>query len=169
MKCYTCANDATQECRRCGRLYCDEHGDELCAQCLKPTGALPSFLLYRGSLLALLLGTAFALWLLLKPPEEAGQSQINVVEPTATTAVARTPAGGTPGAATATVAAPATATPAAATTYTVQEGDTLLDIAGQFQPAGESITDYANRLAAANGIDANNPVLQPGQTLTIPK
>ena len=79
MKCYSCTNDATQECRRCGRLYCDEHGDELCAECLKPAGALPSFLLYRGSLLALLLGTAVALWLLLKPPEEASQSQINIV------------------------------------------------------------------------------------------
>ena len=167
MKCYSCTNDATQECRRCGRLYCEEHGDELCAECLKPAGALPSFLLYRGSLLALLLGTAVALFLLLKPPEQASQSGFNVVEPTATAAVARTPTAGAP-ATTPAVAAPATATPAA-TTYTVQEGDTLLDIAAQFQPPDESITDYSNRLAAANGLDPDNPLLHPGQTLTIPK
>jgi LysM repeat protein len=167
MRCYSCSNDATQECRRCGRLYCDEHGDELCAECLKPAGALPSFLLYRGSLLALLLGTAFALWLLLKPPEQASQSEISVVQPTATTPAAQTPVAGTP-AATATIAPKATAT-ASATTYTVQEGDTLFDIAATFQPPGESITDYADRLAAANGLDPSNPLLHPGQTLTIPK
>jgi LysM repeat protein len=167
MRCYSCSNDATRECRRCGRLYCDEHGDELCAECLKPAGALPSFLLYRGSLLALLLGTAFALWLLLKPPEQASQSEISVVQPTATTAAAQTPTAGT-AAATATVAPTATAI-ASATTYTVQEGDTLFDIAATFQPPGESITDYADRLAAANGLDPSNPLLHPGQTLTIPK
>jgi hypothetical protein len=169
MKCYSCANDATRECRRCGRLYCDEHGDELCGECLKPAGALPSFLLYRGSLLALLLGTAVALWLLLKPPEQASQSAVNVVQPTATTQAARTATAATPATTvTATVAAPATATPAA-TTYTIQEGDTLFDIAAQFLPAGGDITDFANRIAAANGLDPNNPLLHPGQTLTIPK
>jgi len=167
MKCYSCTNDATQECRRCGRLYCDEHGDELCAECLKPSGALPSFLLYRGSLLALLLGTAVALFLLLRPPEEASQSGFTIVEPTPTTAVARTPTAGTP-AATPTVIASVTPTPGAVQ-YTVQEGDTLFDIAAQFQPPGESLTDYADRLAAANGLDPSNPLLHPGQTLTIPK
>jgi Tfp pilus assembly protein FimV len=170
MKCYSCSNDATQECRRCGRLYCDEHGDELCAECLKPAGALPSFLLYRGSLLALLLGTAVALFLLLKPPEEAKQSGFTVVEPTATAVAARTPAPATPAtpAATPTLAAPPTPT-AGPVQYTVQEGDTLFDIAAQFQPPGEALTDYANRLAVANGLDPTNPLLQPGQVLTIPK
>ncbi len=183
MKCYKCTNDATTECRRCGRLYCGEHGDEFCAECLKPSGALPSFLLYRGSLLALLLGTVVALFLLLKPPQEASQSSIKVIEPTATTVSKATPApGGTPtGAAQATPAetpagtpggsatpAPGTATPSTGE-YTVQEGDTLYGIAAQFQPAGEALGDYANRLAAANGIDPSNPVLHPGQVLTIPK
>jgi hypothetical protein len=167
MKCYCCTNDAVQECRRCGRLYCDEHGDELCGECLKPAGALPSFLLYRGSLLALLLGTAIAFWLLLKPPEQSSKSGFNVVEPTATAAPARTVTAAAP--TTPTIGAPvATATPAA-TTYTVQEGDTLFDIASLFLPAGESITDYADRLAAANGLDSANPLLHLGQTLTIPK
>ncbi len=197
MKCYKCANDATTECRRCGRLYCDEHGDEFCAECLKPSGALPSFLLYRGSLLALLLGTVVALFLLLKPPQESGQSSIKVVEPTAaavsnvTPAPGRTPTGAaqatpaeTPGGTPSGSATPAetpvgtpsgAATPVSGTAtpstgqYTVQEGDTLYGIAAQFQPAGEALGDYANRLAEANGIDPSNPVLQPGQVLTIPK
>jgi LysM repeat protein len=168
MKCYSCSNEAVKECRRCGRLYCDEHGDELCGECLKPAGALPSFLLYRGSLLALLLGTAVAFWLLLKPPEESSKSQINIVEPTATTRPVQTSAALTP-ATTPAGATPAATATSATTTYTIQEGDTLFDIAGRFQPAGESITDYADRLAAANNLDPNNPVLQPGQTLTIPK
>ena len=166
MKCYNCANDAVRECRRCGRLYCDEHGDELCGECLKPTGALPSFLLYRGSLLALLLGTAIAFWLLLKPPEQSDKSELNYIEPTATAQTART---STPAvAATTPTAVPATATPSA-TTYTIQEGDTLFDIASLFLPPGESITDYADRLAAANGLDPTDPLLRPGETLTIPK
>jgi hypothetical protein len=201
MKCYKCANDATSECRRCGRLYCSEHGDEFCAECLKPSGALPSFLLYRGSLLALLLGTVVALFLLLKPPQEAGQSSIKVVVPTATTVSEATsvPGGAPTGAAQATPAGtpasspsgsatpaetpaetpavtpaggatpgPQTATPST-NQYTVQEGDTLYGIAAQFQPAGEALGDYANRLAEANGIDPSDPLLRPGQVLTIPK
>jgi len=62
MNCYACANEATSQCKRCGRPYCDAHGDALCAECLKPASALPSYTLYRGSLLALLVGTAFALY-----------------------------------------------------------------------------------------------------------
>ena len=173
MKCYSCTNDAVQECRRCGRLYCEEHGDELCAECLKPASALPSFVLYRGSLLALLLGTVVALWLLLKPPQEVSQSAPNVIQPTATTAAARTPVAavsptGMPSAAV-TVTATATATPAAAQQYTVQAGDSLLDIAAQFLPPSEAITDFAARIAAANGLDPTDPVLQVGQTLQIPR
>ncbi len=67
MNCYACANEATSQCHRCGRLYCDEHGDALCAECLKPSSALPSYTLYRGSLLALLVGSAFAIWLAGRP------------------------------------------------------------------------------------------------------
>ena len=173
MKCYSCTNDAVQECRRCGRLYCEEHGDELCAECLKPASALPSFVLYRGSLLALLLGTVVALWLLLKPPQEVSQSAPNIIQPTATTAAARTPAAaatptGTPSAAV-TATATATATSAAAQQYTIQAGDSLLDIASRFLPPGEAITDFAGRIAAANGLDPTDPVLQVGQTLQIPR
>jgi Tfp pilus assembly protein FimV len=166
MRCYSCANDATHECRRCGRLYCDEHGDELCAECLKPAGALPSFLLYRGSLLALLLGTVVALWLLLKPPEEASKSTFNIVQPTATPTVLRTPT--TEAAVTPAIVTTATPT-AASVDYTVQDGDSLFDIASRYQPPGVELTDFAARIATANGLDPANPLLSVGQVLHIPQ
>ncbi len=186
MRCFSCDKDATHECRRCGRLYCDDHGDELCEHCLKPAGALPSFLLYRGTLLALLLGTVVALWLMLKPPKEASQSTFNVVQPTVTTAVVRTPAGGATAVPNASVtAAPGgevTVTPGGEVTatpggevgatptvtvieYTVQEGDTLIDIATRYLPADESLSDFMWDIATHNGIDLTNPILQPGQVL----
>ena len=68
MDCYACSNEASRQCRRCSRVYCEVHGGDLCAECLSPTSALPSFNLYRGSLLALLVGTAIAIWLLVRPP-----------------------------------------------------------------------------------------------------
>jgi hypothetical protein len=181
MKCYACDKDAVNECRRCGRLYCSDHGDELCAECLRPASALPSYALYRGSLLALLIGTAVALWLLLKPPEKASESIPSVIMPTAaatatawpspmtpTTAI---PLTGTPAGTSATTSA---TTPAATATpgvneYTVEEGDSLFSIAEEFLPSGEAIGDFARRIAETNGLSFEDPLLQPGQTLSIPK
>ncbi len=138
----------------------------MCAQCLKPAGALPSFLLYRGTLLALLLGTVVALWLLLKPPQEASQSTFNIVQPTATTAAARTPTSE----ASVTPNASPTATPAVGVIdYTVQEGDTLIDIATRYLPPGEGINDFMWQIATTNGLDPANALLHPGQILHIPQ
>jgi Tfp pilus assembly protein FimV len=176
MKCYACDKDAVHECRRCGRLYCSDHGDELCAECLRPASALPSYALYRGSLLALLVGTAVALWLLLKPPEKASESIPSVIVPTAAaTATARpsqmtpttaTPPAGTPAA---TPTTPATTTTPGVTEYTVGEGDSLFSIAEEFLPPGEAIGDFARRIAETNGLSPEDPLLQPGQTLRIPR
>ncbi|MGD0114767.1 MAG: LysM peptidoglycan-binding domain-containing protein [Dehalococcoidia bacterium] len=179
MRCFSCDKDATRECRRCGRLYCDEHGDELCERCLKPAGALPSFLLYRGTLLALLLGTVVALYLLLKPPQEASQSTFNIVQPTATTAIVRTPTGGptpTPNAspnpspnASPNASPAATPTAGGVIAYTVQPGDTLVDIATRYLPTGMGINDFMWQIATHNGLDPSNPILQPGQILNLPQ
>jgi len=189
MKCYACDKDAVHECRRCGRLYCSDHGDELCAECLQPASALPSYLLYRGSLLALLVGTAVALWLLLKPPEEASQSPPSIIAPTAAaTSTVRpplltptmvTPRAGTPeGTPPATPAGTPEGTPAAtpratttpgATEYTVGEGDSLFSIAEQFLPPGEDLADFARQIAERNDLSFEDPLLQPGQTLIIPQ
>jgi nucleoid-associated protein YgaU len=99
MTCFACEREPTRQCPRCGRPYCDEHGEDVCDACLNPGSGVPSFTLYRGSLLALLIGTAVAVWLIVQP--SGGESSANqalrpqLVTPTA---VARAVGGGTPGA-----------------------------------------------------------------------
>ena len=172
MNCYACANEATSQCKRCGRLYCDAHGDALCAECLKPASALPSFALYRGSLLALLVGTAFALWLLVRPPGGSEDSSPAVVLPRPEEPVA-----------TATIQVPtstpsarprATSTPAATPTppareYVVQEGDSLYSIAEVLKPFDVDLMDFIDEIALLNDLgDPDSAVLFPGQTLLVP-
>jgi hypothetical protein len=158
MKCYACDNDAAYECRRCGRVYCSDHGDELCAECLRPAGAVPSYFLYRGSLLALLVGSAVALWLLLKPPEEASESVPSVLVPAQRR---RYSSGRHHDSArrhnarhrnTERYPAPVTSTPEAPSSieHTVSEGDSLFS-AEQYLPVGEDLAAFAERIADANG------------------
>ena len=169
MNCYACANEATSQCKRCGRFYCDAHGDALCAECLKPASALPSFTLYRGSLLALLVGTAFALWLLVRPPGGSEESSPALVLPQREEA------------ATATVVVPTstprrltTPTPAATPTpstreYVVQEGDSLYSIAESLKPPEVDLMDFVEEIARLNELgDPDSVVLSVGQTLIIP-
>jgi hypothetical protein len=88
VNCYSCDAAATNACKRCARPYCDDHGNaQYCADCLKPASALPSFNLYRGSLLVMLVGTAVAIVLIMRPPSETkGASPVIVgrSSPTAT-------------------------------------------------------------------------------------
>jgi len=168
MNCYACANEATSQCKRCGRPYCDTHGDALCAECLKPASALPSYTLYRGSLLALLVGTAFALWLLVRPPGGSEESS-PVVLPQQEKATATA----TVMAATATPSRLTTPTPAATATpaanYVVQEGDTLYGIGERLKPADKDLVDFVQEIAQLNNLgDPDSVVLHPGQTLIIP-
>src|SRR4051812_12752902 len=109
MTCFACEREPTRQCPRCGRPYCDEHGEDVCDACLNPGSGVPSFTLYRGSLLALLIGTAVAVWLIVQP--SGGESSANqalrpqLVTPTA---VARAVGGATPGAPPAQTPAPQT-------------------------------------------------------------
>jgi len=182
MECYACENEATRQCRRCARVYCEVHGGDLCGECLSPTSALPSFNLYRGSLLALLVGTAIALWLLVRPPGSGeGGSPIGIINLTPTPIVTEEPAG-TPDGATPTLATSepgrtptprSTATPEdepteGPTLYTVQDGDTLIDIATQFAPPGVDPFDYAQQIADASGLASVDEAINPGQTLVLP-
>jgi hypothetical protein len=170
MNCYACANEATSQCKRCGRPYCDAHGDALCAECLKPASALPSYTLYRGSLLALLVGTAFALWLLVRPPGGSEESSPAGIMPRPENPAATA----TIGAVTSTPGPLTTATPAATPTpavreYVVQEGDTLIDIAESLKPPDANLMDFVEQIARLNNLgDPNGAVLRPGQTLIIP-
>lgn len=176
MECYACDSQATRQCRRCARVYCEVHGGDLCAECLNPASALPSFNLYRGSLLALLVGTAIALWLLVQPPG-TGDSRTVVLGITTTpvvTAEVNTPtpasASGTPAATTETpgpTETPGSTPTPTVTTYTVRSGDTLTSIAQQFAPAGVAPVDYVREIAAANGISVQDTI-RAGQPLVLP-
>jgi LysM domain len=178
MTCYACEKEPEQQCRRCGKLYCEDHGDNLCGDCLNPASAVPSPTIYRGSLLALIAGTAIVIWLLIAPPALPGDA-VAVAEPEDTSAedvvAPEEPASEATASAQPTsdaTAAPspeptqgATACPDGTVTqgeqciYTVVAGDTVSTIAVRF-----GITETA--LNEANGL--TGAALQIGQTLIIP-
>ena len=184
MECYACTNEPTRQCRRCARVYCEVHGGDLCGECLSPASSLPSFNLYRGSLLALLVGTAVALWLIVRPPDSGDSSGVVQLPLTTTPVVTReldrtprpsvtpvdagTPVG-TPDAtprATRTPRPQATDTPAPRE-YVVQSGDTLSSIAELFAPPGVDPFQYAFDIADASGISVDTPITI-GQVLILP-
>ena len=189
MSCYACARDAVHRCPRCAKPYCDEHGDELCAACQDPSSAIPSGALFRGSLLALLVASVLALWLLIRPPgvseeesgAQAGQPSVTRT-PVATASIVPTHSptltptgtpsgtpGGTPGisptpggtpTATPTLAPSPTPAPSEFTEYAVQQGDTLSTIAQRFGTTADELTRI-------NGL-TNPNTLDIGQKLKIP-
>jgi nucleoid-associated protein YgaU len=169
------------------RLESEQTEDELLDSGeLDPALAMPSPRIFRGSLIALLLGSVFAVWLLVLPPVGADQdsppasSGLSTPAPTETaepTAEATATASAT---ATSTAVATASATPDATetaeptaeatpqqTNYTVVPGDTMLAIAEQFLPPGRELNDFAFAIAEANGI-ADITQIQVGQVLVIP-
>lgn len=176
MQCYACDHQATRQCRRCARVYCELHGGDLCAECLSPASSLPSFNLYRGSLLALLVGTAVALWLIVRPPGSGSGNEVIISQVTPTSVVSQgtrttTPASSTT--ATSTAVAVTTGTPqptatAAPREYFVQSGDTLTGIATQFAPVGVDPFIYAQQIAAASGLSSVNEPIITGERLVLP-
>lgn len=154
---------------------------------------MPSFNLYRGALLAMLVGTALAVFLIVRPPGESGDAAPVVVNnaratPTPAAGGEATVAAETP-ATTQTIGAPpqdatppvtatgdaGTATPAASATespfneYTVQSGDTLYGIASANLSPGDDLDAFARAIAALNSIDFDNPNLPVGKTILLPK
>ncbi|MBI2767809.1 MAG: LysM peptidoglycan-binding domain-containing protein [Chloroflexi bacterium] len=171
--CHYCKRPAEEECPTCGRLYCLEHGDDVCLRCLAPESATPSAKVYRGSVLALVVASLLAVFLVVRPPESKSQQDAVRPLPTSTPAVAATATPTRPGSAatkaptTAATAAPTSPTPASPTaapsgerSYTVAQGDTLSGIAAQFN------TTVAAILALNPGVTAES--LQIGATLKIP-
>jgi hypothetical protein len=180
MKCFACENEATQRCDRCSNLYCDEHGDNLCANCLDPMRAAPSRSLYRVAIFGLFGGAVLALWLMVRPPSVPGEESTVVNQPTNTPAL--TPGGGgtsTPGPTTAGTATAAptgaptvtpvpsiTPTPAPTPTpgpieYVVVEGDTWFGIAESFGIDGFTLAQFNGRTL--------EDVLSLGETILIPQ
>ncbi len=188
MDCYACSNEASRQCRRCSRLYCEVHGGDLCAECLSPTSALPSFNLYRGSLLALLVGTAIAIWLLVRPPGAGDGPDVIITdlgtpspivtevfdtatpEPDVTENPDETPDGDdTPTSDATETEEPLTDTPVPQIgEYIVQSGDTLIGIAEQFAPPGVDSFEYATDIADASGLSSIEEPINPGQILILP-
>jgi hypothetical protein len=179
MDCYSCDHPAINACRRCAKPYCDDHGNaQYCSACLQPASALPSFNLYRGALLVMLVGTALAVFLLIRPPGETKGAPPVVVgrstpTPTAAgggdqpTVAAETPrASATAG--TATPAPTAAPTESPFLEYIIVDGDTLFDIAAANLPEGDDITAYARAIATLNGLDYDAPVLTVGDSLLLP-
>jgi hypothetical protein len=188
MTCFACDQEPTQQCSRCGRPYCDEHGEELCDACLEPASGVPSFTLYRGSLLALLIGAALAIWLLIQPSSSEGDASLQpiILTPTSPAAANQTPGATRPAGAATTPAAGTTATPAAGATrsptpptggtstpggtaeYTVASGDTLSSICERVKPASMTIADCVDRVVALNSLPNANSI-SPGDKLKVPR
>ena len=158
---------------------------------MDPDSALPSYRVYRGSLMALLIGSVFAVWLLVHPGGEANPAAppaaLAALLPTQAplalpTQPPRAPAPGaspTPAASPApnTTAAPAAATPArtatptstptaANRTYTVKPGDTLYGIGDQYRGT-IALTDYFERILTLNGL-RGEPLIAAGDVIRIP-
>lgn len=163
-------------CKRCAQPYCGDHGNaQYCADCLRPASALPSFNLYRGALLTMLVGTAVAVFLLVRPPGETNSASpifVGRAVPTesdgdATPSVqAETPRA---------TSTPSTPTPEPSPTespfaeYIVQEGDSLFSIADANLPAGDDPVSFAEAIANLNGLDIDEPLINAGDTLLLPR
>ena len=181
--CFACEQEPEQQCPRCGRPYCNQHGEELCDACLQPASGVPSFTLYRGSLLALLVGTALAVWLLIQPGDGEGEGAFRplIVTPTSAEAANVTPEPGTtpdgPGVEP-TTAGPGepveTSTPADAggpannTIYTVVSGDSLSAICEQLRPASMTVTECVDQVVLRNGLSSPDDI-SIGEDLLIPQ
>lgn len=173
-RCHYCPNEAEAECPTCGRLYCAEHGDDVCLRCLSPESAVPSPLIYRGSVLALGIASLVAVFLIVRPPESDSRSAAPLVVGTSTPGAASTATPTRPPSVTATrsvtptaaaSATPEPPTPAAnptpaVRTHTVAPNQTLSEIAGLYG------TTVAALHAANPGITPET--LQVGAVLTIP-
>lgn len=179
--CYYCENSAEAECPTCGRLYCGEHGDDVCLRCMSPESAAPSAAIYRGSILVLVIASLITLFLIVRPPENKSATNLVRDLPTSTAAVSTTatptrPGGGattTPRTGTqvpssvtpvspTTVASPTAAASPTATgrTYVMKSGDTLSAVAASF---GVTVAEL---LAANPGLNANT--IAVGAEIKIP-
>jgi len=160
---------------------------------MDPALALPSYRVYRGSLAALLIGSIFAIWLLVLPQagadHDAPPSSLAGVLPTraagASTPAATVTATPQPGDATtipSTTPAGATATPSATVTptptptaapdepvdYSVQAGDSLYAIAERFLPSGRDLDQFMSEIQNLNGI-TDPGSLEVGEVIKIPQ
>lgn len=179
--CHYCDRPAEEECPSCGRLYCTDHGDDVCMRCMAPEAATPSSLMFRGSVLALAVGVLVAIFLIVRPPQSPSTGddvRVVATDTPATSATATATSKASPGATTApgataskpaasataptspSATAAASATPAPKT-YTVQANDTL----GGIAEANGTTTDAI--IAVNPGLTLETPLLI-GRVLNLP-
>ena len=168
VRCHYCTRPADEECATCGRLYCAEHGEDVCLRCLSPEAATPSVNVFRGALLALAVASFLTIFLLIRPPESKSSQDTPRTLATPTPAISATATPTRPGSVTRTASpsasvaatsAPGT-TPGAGSPYVVASGDTVSTLAEKFGVTVEAI------LAVNPGLSRDN--IRIGQTLTIP-
>jgi hypothetical protein len=179
--CHYCEQLAEAECATCGRLYCPDHGADVCLRCMAPESAAPAAVVYRGSIVALGLASIVAIFLLVSPPQD--EAMVDEPQPVATnTPVFEATATPTPpdgnGAVddgdrprpTTVISTPTPAEPDEAetpgpapgeTTYIIQPGDTLSGIAADH---GVSVDDIMD----ANPDLEDPAAIMPGEELIIP-
>src|SRR5690606_24520516 len=110
-RCHYCDQSAEEQCPTCGRLFCKSHGEDVCLRCMAPASATPGAAVYRGSLLALVAGTAVAIYLIVSPPSsESAPANVRTF-PTPTPAVVATATPTPQGEPSATESATVSATP----------------------------------------------------------
>ena len=68
MQCYLCGQASSARCPRCGRSFCHLHGDTQCEGCRASLTSLPSPLLFRSVLLLLALSLGLGIWHLVAWP-----------------------------------------------------------------------------------------------------
>lgn len=169
--CHYCDEAAELQCPTCGRLYCPDHGDDVCVRCMAPESAIPSAALYRGSLLTLVVVSVIAVYLFLSPPsDDSAASEPRAVAtqpPAATQLPTRNPAAQPTAASSTTPSTQASPTAGASPTrstgsrtHTVVSGDTLFGIAAQYGVTAEEIQ------AANPGVSFEPLAL--GEVLVIP-
>ena len=159
--CYLCGRPAIGECPRCGNPYCVAHGNRLCSRCVAPSGGLASPLLYKSTLVVLILAVVSAGWYLYRWPWSSSPSQeVPIIAAPAPTIIA------TESTATVATASAQTPTPTPVATagasiqHVVEPGDSLLYIAIKYNTTVEAIV-------ALNGLSSVHE-LQIGQVLLIP-
>lgn len=172
-ECTYCDKPAEHDCPTCHNLYCADHGDDVCLRCMSPEAALPGAALYRGSLVVLGVASVLAIWLFIRPPEDAAPAGADRPVPTPTSVFAATATATTEGDRPSPTATspllPATPTPdmtptptqSPAQTYTVQPGDTLGLIALDFDTTVEAIIAANPEITDPGDIDIGQVIIIP--------
>jgi LysM repeat protein len=178
--CHYCDRPAEAECATCGRLYCAEHGEDVCLRCLAPESATPAAAVYRGSMVALGVASLVAIFLFLRPPEDHSRESpvrtIATATPAFQATATATPEGAgpttggssptaaaTPGGETATPESTAEPSPTAGpAVYVVEPGDTLGGIAEQFGTTIEELLALNPEISDPGDITIGQEIRLPG-------